>query len=231
MGKEEGRVELVQENLCLQIHSCTGAFPATLVLHPDRVFTQSSTDSVIQPTPHVTWQVTTDALPECRICHEEADPSDMASPCDCSGTLKYAHQDCIQKWCNEKGNTICEICHQHYRQGYSVSGLQCQHRDAVLDLSNIWELELRDPRILALEAAQQNILELGTTNAHAVYSASDICIRSVLFILIALLLFRSAIQIALNFDDDGAFLFLVSFLLRAFGFLLPCYIVVCVMNM
>ncbi|XP_050152416.1 uncharacterized protein LOC126627037 [Malus sylvestris] len=32
------------------------------------------------------------------------------APCACSGTVKFAHRDCIQRWCNEKGNTTCEIC-------------------------------------------------------------------------------------------------------------------------
>lgn len=27
-------------------------------------------------------------------------------------TLQYAHRRCVQRWCNEKGDTICEICHQ-----------------------------------------------------------------------------------------------------------------------
>jgi hypothetical protein len=26
--------------------------------------------------------------------------------------LQYAHRRCIQRWCNEKGDTTCEICHQ-----------------------------------------------------------------------------------------------------------------------
>ena len=26
--------------------------------------------------------------------------------------FQFAHRDCIQRWCNEKGNTTCEICLQ-----------------------------------------------------------------------------------------------------------------------
>lgn len=26
--------------------------------------------------------------------------------------LQYAHRRCVQRWCNEKGNITCEICHQ-----------------------------------------------------------------------------------------------------------------------
>ncbi|OAP12185.1 hypothetical protein AXX17_AT1G01750 [Arabidopsis thaliana] len=48
----------------------------------------------------------------CRICHEEEAESYFEAPCSCSGTIKFAHRDCIQRWCDEKGNTICEICLQ-----------------------------------------------------------------------------------------------------------------------
>uniref|UniRef100_A0A452YX53 RING-CH-type domain-containing protein n=1 Tax=Aegilops tauschii subsp. strangulata TaxID=200361 RepID=A0A452YX53_AEGTS len=54
------------------------------------------------------------AMRQCRICHEEEDEScaAMESPCACSGSLKYAHRGCVQRWCDEKGSTLCEICLQ-----------------------------------------------------------------------------------------------------------------------
>ncbi|KAK4763818.1 hypothetical protein SAY87_013256 [Trapa incisa] len=53
-------------------------------------------------------------IAHCRICHEEELESSrsLESPCACSGTVKFAHRDCIQRWCDEKGNTTCEICLQ-----------------------------------------------------------------------------------------------------------------------
>jgi len=26
--------------------------------------------------------------------------------------VQYAHRACVQRWCNEKGDTTCEICHE-----------------------------------------------------------------------------------------------------------------------
>lgn len=26
--------------------------------------------------------------------------------------FQYAHRKCVQRWCNEKGDITCEICHQ-----------------------------------------------------------------------------------------------------------------------
>ncbi|KAJ8424291.1 hypothetical protein Cgig2_003273 [Carnegiea gigantea] len=58
-------------------------------------------------------------LVQCRICHDEDEASNMETPCACSGSLKYAHRRCVQMWCNEKGNTICEICQQVH---FNISG-------------------------------------------------------------------------------------------------------------
>jgi hypothetical protein len=57
---------------------------------------------------------------ECRICQEEGDESYMETPCCCKGSLKYAHHACIQRWCNEKGDTVCEICLQQFTPNYTA---------------------------------------------------------------------------------------------------------------
>uniref|UniRef100_A0A2P2L6H6 Membrane associated ring finger 1 8 n=1 Tax=Rhizophora mucronata TaxID=61149 RepID=A0A2P2L6H6_RHIMU len=49
---------------------------------------------------------------ECRICQEEDSIKNLETPCACSGSLKFAHRKCVQRWCNEKGDITCEICHQ-----------------------------------------------------------------------------------------------------------------------
>jgi hypothetical protein len=45
----------------------------------------------------------------CRICLEEGA---LDRPCGCTGTLAHAHQECIQRWINERGSMKCEICEQ-----------------------------------------------------------------------------------------------------------------------
>ncbi|XP_028780485.1 uncharacterized protein LOC114736784 [Neltuma alba] len=66
---------------------------------------------------------------ECRFCHDEDCVSRFDTPCRCSGTLKYAHRSCIQKWCNIKGDTICEICRQPYGPGYAVTHRSSSNND------------------------------------------------------------------------------------------------------
>ncbi|XP_066379686.1 uncharacterized protein [Miscanthus floridulus] len=60
-------------------------------------------------------------LVECRICQEDDDEACMEAPCSCKGSLKYAHRKCIQRWCDEKGDTICEICLQQFVPNYTAS--------------------------------------------------------------------------------------------------------------
>ncbi|KAK8930573.1 hypothetical protein KSP39_PZI016553 [Platanthera zijinensis] len=165
-------------------------------------------------------------LVECRICQDEDHVKNLETPCACSGSLKYAHRDCVQRWCNEKGDITCEICHEPYKPGYSAPPRP--PGETTFNIREDWtitdsHLNLRDPRILAMAAAQRHFLdaeydEYAATNA----SGAAFC-RSATLILMALLLLRHALSITSEGDDDVATYFSL-FLLRAAGFLLPCYI-------
>ncbi|RXH96364.1 hypothetical protein DVH24_008868 [Malus domestica] len=199
---------------------------------------------------------------ECRICQEEDSVKNLEVPCSCSGSLKFAHRKCVQRWCNEKGDIICEICHQlwldvirtllvfvYFFIPTRIIALpffrSIQHTAlsmtlicfdlllfCFLDLpdSDGWTisgtpLDLRDPRLLAMAAAERHFLEAeydeyADTNA----SGAAFC-RSAALILMALLLLRHALTLPNgDGDDDDASTFFSLFLLRAAGFLLPCYI-------
>ncbi|XVF09067.1 hypothetical protein REPUB_Repub07fG0059100 [Reevesia pubescens] len=166
---------------------------------------------------------------ECRICQEEDSIKNLETPCACSGSLKFAHRKCVQHWCNEKGDIICEICHQPYQPGYTAPPPPPQSEDATIDISEGWTisgapLDLRDPRILAMAAAERHLLdadydEYADNNA----SGAAFC-RSAALILMALLLLRHALYLTNGDAEDDASTFFSLFLLRAAGFLLPCYI-------
>lgn len=59
-------------------------------------------------------------LSQCRICFETK--GELISPCNCNGSLKYIHRECLQKWrktlpinvFNNKRDIQCEICHRFY---------------------------------------------------------------------------------------------------------------------
>ncbi|KAL1491077.1 hypothetical protein ABEB36_011730 [Hypothenemus hampei] len=47
----------------------------------------------------------------CRICHCEADAENpLLSPCFCSGSLKYVHQNCLRQWLAASDTRSCELC-------------------------------------------------------------------------------------------------------------------------
>jgi len=37
----------------------------------------------------------------------------------CACRSQYAHEACIQRWINEKGNRTCEICHGPFRDSFA----------------------------------------------------------------------------------------------------------------
>ncbi|KAJ8023126.1 E3 ubiquitin-protein ligase MARCH8 [Holothuria leucospilota] len=51
----------------------------------------------------------------CRICHCEAEESrPLIEPCLCLGSLKYVHQECLQKWIKSSNTQNCELCHFNF---------------------------------------------------------------------------------------------------------------------
>ncbi|XP_071693165.1 uncharacterized protein [Rutidosis leptorrhynchoides] len=168
---------------------------------------------------------------ECRICQEEDSIKNLEVPCACNGSLKYAHRKCVQRWCNEKRDIICEICHQAYESGYTAPPPQSD--DTVIDINGGWTLagtplDLNDPRVLAMAAAEHRLLEADYDDYEDNSASGAALCRSVAIILMALLLLRHALTIGDgdSDDDDDATTFFALFVLRAAGFLLPCYIMI-----
>ncbi|GAB4845475.1 hypothetical protein Ancab_038883 [Ancistrocladus abbreviatus] len=171
---------------------------------------------------------------ECRICQEEDSIKNLEIPCACSGSLKFAHRECVQRWCNEKGNITCEICHQPYAPGYTAPPPTLPE-ETTIDISGGWTisgapLDLNDPRLLAVAAAERQLLE-ADYNEYADTNASGAAFcRSVALVLLALLLLRHALALTDPDGEDDLSTFFSLFLLRAAGFLLPCYIMAWAMS-
>ncbi|XP_027365387.1 uncharacterized protein LOC113872212 isoform X2 [Abrus precatorius] len=83
-------------------------------------------------------------LVECRICHDDDEDYNMETPCSCCGSLKYAHRRCVQRWCNEKGDTTCEICHQQFKPGYTAPPPLFQFGRIPMSFRGNWEISRRD---------------------------------------------------------------------------------------
>ncbi|XP_042516890.1 uncharacterized protein LOC122091122 isoform X2 [Macadamia integrifolia] len=171
------------------------------------------------------------SIPQCRICHEEEVRTQrLEAPCACSGTVKFAHRECIQRWCNEKGDTTCEICLQKFEPGYTAPPKKAHSADVVVTIRGSLESEvplrlrrqeqeLRNPGLMAIVAAEPDYSEC--TSA-AERSAS--CCRSVALTFGVLLLLRHLLALLAGETDHYAFTILILFVLRAGGIIVPLYV-------
>ncbi|GFQ01570.1 probable E3 ubiquitin ligase sud1 [Phtheirospermum japonicum] len=162
----------------------------------------------------------------CRICHEEEFESckSLETPCACSGTVKFAHRDCVQRWCNEKGNTVCEICLQKFEPGYISPPKKIQQIDTTVTIRESLVVPRND------EQEQQNRGEIIETEDYesectsADRSAS--CCRSVALILTALLLIRHLFVVLTGGEGAYPYSFLTVVIVKASGIVLPMYILI-----
>jgi hypothetical protein len=166
-------------------------------------------------------------MAECRICQDDDSINNLENPCACSGSLKYAHRKCVQRWCNEKGDTTCEICHKSYEPGYTAPPPRPE--ETTIDIGGGWTisgtpLDLHDPRLLAIAEAERQFFEAEYEGYAASNANGAAFCRSAALILMALLLLRHALSVTDVDAEDDPSTFFSLFLLRAAGFLLPCYI-------
>ncbi|MCO5608963.1 hypothetical protein L7F22_063181 [Adiantum nelumboides] len=182
----------------------------------------------IESQPHLGKKdIKSPSFAECRICQEEDDISNLESPCACSGSLKFAHRKCVQHWCNEKGDTLCEICQKPFEGGYAMP--QQGRTDSVgLDIGTGWDIASGQPRLFAL--ADHHFLEGDYDEYAGSHAHSAACFRSIALILVALLLLRHIISMTGVGEDEDLTTFFMLSLVRAAGFLIPCYIMARAMN-
>uniref|UniRef100_A0ACD5U0W2 Uncharacterized protein n=1 Tax=Avena sativa TaxID=4498 RepID=A0ACD5U0W2_AVESA len=158
-------------------------------------------------------------LVECRICQEEGDETCMEAPCSCKGSLKYAHRTCVQRWCDEKGDTICEICLQQFTPNYTAPSKLFQHgRNSIF---------FRTPAYIQAEAAYQS----SSTSTSYLYDRqaptpkSVICCRIIAITLMLLLVLHDAISVFLGDHDDYTVAMITLLMLRTAGVVIPLYII------
>ncbi|PKI44290.1 hypothetical protein CRG98_035364 [Punica granatum] len=121
---------------------------------------------------------------ECRICQDEDEDRNMETPCSCCGSLKYAHRRCIQRWCNEKGNTLCEICHQQFKPGYTAPPPLFQIGRIPMNFRGNWEVYRREtdsngPRIIAMVSTDRDFTDHDFHEQSVSAMRSLICCRSI----------------------------------------------------
>ncbi|CAJ1975289.1 unnamed protein product [Sphenostylis stenocarpa] len=167
-------------------------------------------------------------MAECRICQEDDTLQNLDIPCSCSGTLKFAHRGCVQLWCYEKGDTICEICHQPFNPGYSATPAVYHRGDTSIDISGDWAtssipFDLHNSRLLATGAVEHQVQETHEDYVYAAGTGGTTLWQSVGLILMAVLLLRHAAPL-FNVDVEKVLTYFYFFFLWAAAVVLSCYL-------
>ncbi|KAL5135742.1 DNA mismatch repair protein MSH6 [Glycine soja] len=138
------------------------------------------------------------------ICHEEEFESveTLEAPCACSGTVKFAHRDCIQRWCNEKGNTTCEICLQQYEPGYTAPPpKKSKINDEAMSIRE--EEEASNARIEIM--VEGVAMESDYSECSSAADRSGSCCRSLAIAFTLVLLVRHLFPVLTNGTEDYPF--------------------------
>merc|ERR1712176_212532 len=64
--------------------------------------------------------------PVCKFCYQSNAVGDLISPCNCKGSIKYVHKECLKQWQYKKSlkySTTCEQCFMNYKYTESKSKL------------------------------------------------------------------------------------------------------------
>ncbi|KAI3453094.1 hypothetical protein Pfo_009757 [Paulownia fortunei] len=165
---------------------------------------------------------------ECRICQDEDVDSNMEAPCSCSGSLKYAHRKCVQRWCNEKGDTICEICHQQFKPGYTAPPPIFRFGGLPMNLRGNWQIARRDlnnPRIITMVSTDHSFLDPDYDEYADSTSRSIVCCRSVAIIFMVLLILRHTLPVIVSRAGNYSFPLIMLLMLRIAGIILPICII------
>ncbi|KAI7728746.1 hypothetical protein M8C21_028675 [Ambrosia artemisiifolia] len=166
-------------------------------------------------------------LVQCRICHDEDQDLSMEIPCGCRGSLKYAHRKCVQRWCNEKGNTTCEICLQPFKPGYTSPPQLFHYGGVPMNFRGSWEISRRDIynlRLSSMVDTNHDSLESDNEEYSAPSSTSLFCCRIVTIFFITLLVLRHTLPIIIKVTGAYSSTVLMLHFLMVIGILLPIYI-------
>jgi hypothetical protein len=62
----------------------------------------------------------------CRVCRgESTETHPLFYPCQCKGSIKYIHQDCLMEWLGHTRSRTCELCKHPFQ--FTPSKIQYVH--------------------------------------------------------------------------------------------------------
>ncbi|XP_064953402.1 uncharacterized protein LOC135606299 isoform X1 [Musa acuminata AAA Group] len=178
---------------------------------------------------HVRGRTSVGKLVECRICQEEDEDCNMEIPCSCCGSLKYAHRKCVQRWCNEKGDTVCEICLQQFKPGYTAPPKLFQYGSIPMNFRGNWEItrqDQHDSQIIALVPSEHDIVHPDDDDYSALGMRNTVCRQSIVIIFTVLLVLPHTLPLMIGVAEQYSFTLFSLLVLRTAGILLPIFVMV-----
>lgn len=160
---------------------------------------------------------------ECRICQEEGDEAYMETPCTCKGSLKYAHHRCVQRWCNEKGDTTCEICLQQFTPNYTAPLKLFRHGRNPTNLRGSGEIP--ENRVASYGHNTDQAGGASSFDSQSSNPKSIIYSRVVAISLMALLLLRDTFSVILRSTEVCSINLITLLMFRTAGIVIPVYII------
>ncbi|GAV75814.1 LOW QUALITY PROTEIN: DUF3675 domain-containing protein/RINGv domain-containing protein [Cephalotus follicularis] len=143
-------------------------------------------------------------LVECRICHDEDQDKNMEIQSCCLG-LQYAHRKCVQRWCNEKGDTTCEICRQQYKPGYTAPPPLFHYGGIPMNFRGNLEISRRDqhnPRFIAMMTTDHEYVDSDLDDYSAPSFTGLICCHFELCSVYGFLVLRHTLPIIISGAGD-----------------------------
>ncbi|CAL9089270.1 uncharacterized protein LOC135623463 [Musa acuminata AAA Group] len=169
----------------------------------------------------------TGKLVECRICQDEDEDVNMEIPCSCCGSLKYAHRKCIQKWCNEKGDTTCEICLQQFKPGYTAPPKLFLYGTSPMNFRGNWEISRRDiynQQYVTMTQTGHVFLRSSYDEYSASHEKSIMYCRLVAATFMVILVLRHSLPFIMSGAEQYSIPLFTLLMLRIAGIILPLYV-------
>ncbi|TKY65184.1 E3 ubiquitin-protein ligase MARCH2 [Spatholobus suberectus] len=205
-----------QHHIAIPIEELSASFAAA---KEEKLVTDAYVDNVQNPEEK---GEETEDKGECRYCHEEDFVSKLESPCNCSGSLKYIHRSCIDKWYNSKGYIIlCEICMKPYNPNYyPVSEILSD--DDHTEIRQEWTIpqtntRIQSPLVLA-ERATNRVIASMNKDFSLRKPTGGMILGMALLIFIAVLVIKDAINCVPPKEDTfSRFLYFLSVRCKYYG--------------
>ncbi|CAL9132271.1 unnamed protein product [Musa textilis] len=143
--------------------------------------------------------------------------------------VQYAHRKCVQRWCNEKGDTVCEICLKEFQPDYTAPPKLFHYGSIPMNFRGNWEItreDFNDSRIITLFPSEPDTMRSSYDDLSALSTRGTVCCQSVAITFMLLLLLRHILPLMISGTEQHPFAPVSILLLRTAGISLPVFLMI-----